>query len=376
MTRLTIAILLLFVSIFCASQEKILKPSFDYEIARTHELKPHRRTIPLSGVQPGFNQLHLTLTVSAAGDVLDVEPNGDKEALKFWPQLEDEVRQWKFIPFEQKGLPVTAEAEEYLDLVPPERLPKNHVVPPSVGPHSKVSISLQRTGCFGSCPAYKVTLTTDRIIFDGDYYVVARGEHTATVNANGVLELAKGFVTADFFSMDDKYVAAVTDNPSYVLSIDIDGHAKSVEDYVGEWEGMPAVISELEQRVDQFANTERWVEGSEGLVQALQAEKFNFQSLEAQRMLKEAATRGRAETVRELVAAGVPLEPLPVTIPKMGEQQPSASSDQVGLLTSASHDFPTLEVLLDSGVSSNNQSDKDLALVVLQVLEIWTPCAP
>jgi hypothetical protein len=92
--------------------------------------------------------------------------------------------------------------------------------------------------------------------------------------------------------MDAVYRAGVTDNPTYVLSITIDGKAKEVEDYVGSWEGMPAVITELEDEVDTFGRTERWIEGRDGLVRALQAEKFNFKAFEAQVMLKEAASRG------------------------------------------------------------------------------------
>jgi ankyrin repeat protein len=362
MIRLTLALFLSSASLVYASDEKpSAKASFEYDVVRSHELKPHRRTIRLNGVRAGFNQLHLTLTVSPAGDVIDVDVNGDKEALRFWPQLEDEVLQWKFTPFQQNGSPVTAEIEEYIDLVPSERLPNRHVIPPALEPNSEISISLQRSGCFGTCPSYTVMVTTSEIVFNGDFYVVAQGKHMAGVDAKKVRDLASRFVTADFYSMDDKYVASVTDNPTYVLSIDIDGHRKKVEDYVGEWEGMPAVISELEQQVDEFANTNVWIEGSEGLVQALQAEKFNFQSLEAQRMLKEAASRGQAETVRELVAAGVPLEALPV--PRSSEQDQSAPSDTVGLLTSASRNFPALQILLGAGVSRSNQSDKDLALV-------------
>ena len=288
-------------------------------------------------------------------------PSYADRTLKFWPQLEGEVRQWKFTPFEQNGGAVTADVEEYIDLVPPERLPKTHIAPPILGPNSKVSISLQRTGCFGSCPSYTATVSTNGIVFDGAYYVVARGKHTAAADAKQVRDLAKRFVAADFYSMDEKYVASVTDNPTYILSIDIDGHAKGVEDYVGEWEGMPAIISELEQQVDESAKTERWIEGGEGLVQALQGEKFNFQSFEAQTMLKEAASHGQAETVRELVAAGVPLDLLPA--PKRDKQEVRTPSDTVGLLTSASRNFAALQILLDAGVSRSNQIDKNMALV-------------
>ena len=209
-----------------------------------------------------------------------------------------------------------AEVDEYLDLVPPERLPTHHVAAPVLQPNSKITIMLERTGCFGTCPGYSVAVSTEGIVFDGGSFVVAAGKHRDKVDAEEVRELAQKFVAADFYSMDAEYRARVTDNPTYVLSIEIDGRAKKVVDYVGEWVGMPAVISELEEDVDGLAGTTRWVKGTEGLVAALQAEKFKFQSYEAQVILKEAASRGEAGTVRELLEAGVPLKPFPAPAPK------------------------------------------------------------
>lgn len=363
MIRLAFTLAFLLLTIFvCASDERpSANPSFEYEVVRTHELKPHRRTIPLDGVQPGFNQLHLTLTVSQAGDVIDVDANGDKDAMKFWPQVEGEVRHWKFTPFEQNGIPVTAQIEEYIDLVPPERLPKTHIAPPPIRQDSKISISLERTGCYGTCPSYTVTITCEGITFEGSSYVAARGKHLTQVDASAVRKLAARFEATDFYSMESRYVASVTDNPTYVLTISIDGHEKKVVDYVGEWEGMPVAITNLEDEVDSFADTKRWIEGGSGLVPALQAEKFNFQSFEAQLILKEAATRGQTETVQGLLAAGVPLYPVPGPKPK--EPYIAVPFDHVGLLTSSGGHFQTLQLLIDAGAGRNDQSDKDLALV-------------
>src|SRR5690242_9362907 len=125
-------------------------PSFDYDSARSHELKPHRSTIPLEGVQPGFNQLRITLVVSPTGDVVHADASGG-EVTEFWPKVRDEVNKWKFTPFEEGGKAVTAEIEEYVDLVPPERLPAEHVAAPVIRSDSKVKITLERTGCYGSC---------------------------------------------------------------------------------------------------------------------------------------------------------------------------------------------------------------------------------
>ena len=347
-------------SVWAQSKQQTGNPSFDYDVASTHEIKPHRRTFPVKGIRPGFNQLRLTLTVSPTGEVVNAEAGGVPEALKFWPQLQAEVRGWKFIPFEENEKAVTAEVEEYVDLVPPERLPKNHVAAPAIRPNSKVTISLQRSGCLGSCPSYSVTVSTVGILFEGGGYVVASGKHTDRADPDAVRSLARRFVAADFYSMDSVYCASVTDNPTYVLSISIDGHSKEVEDYVGSWEGMPAVVTDLEDQVNSFARTRRWIDGSDGLVQALRDERFNFQTFEAQVMLKEAASRGASPTVRDFLDAGVPLDFRPA--PKLTEPYMAVPFQDVGWLNAASSNPETLQVLIDVGASTDDQNDKDLAL--------------
>ena len=348
-------------SLWAFSQKEDSYPTFDYSVARSHEIKPHRRSIPHKGVKPGFNQLRLTLTVSPEGDVMNAEAGGDQDALQFWPELQGEVYRWEFTPFEVNGRAVTAEVEEYIDLVPPERLPKKHAAPPVVGPHSKVAITLERTGCFGSCPSYTVTVSTEGIVFDGRGFVVATGKHTDITDPDEVRSLAKHFVAADFYSMDDSYRASVTDNPTYVLKIEIDGHTKQVEDYVGPWVGMPVVITDLEDQVDSFARTQRWISGSDGLVQALREERYNFQTYEAQVLLKDAATRGEAVTVQQLLQVGVPLKPLPAPKPK--GPYTGVPFENVGWLNSASSHPEVLKLLIAAGAGRDDQNDKDLALV-------------
>jgi ankyrin repeat protein len=344
-----------------SDEKKAVYPKFGYDVAQAHEIKPHRRTIPVRGAQGGFNQLKVTVTVSAAGDVIKAEPNGDETSMKFWPQVEGEVNQWRFTPFERDGKAVAVEYEEYVDLVPPERFPRVHMAAPAATADSKVAITLQRTGCLGTCPGYTVTVRTDGIVFDGGSFVVAAGRHTDTVDASEVRELAKRFVAADFYSMDAVYRAGVTDNPTYVLSIAINGKKKEVEDYVGSWVGMPEVITELEDAVDELARTKRWIKGGDGLVPALKAEGYNFQSYEAPVMLKEAATRVEATTVQQLLAADVPLKPF--AAPKPKDEYTGIPFEHVGWLAAAGGSADTLRVLIGAGASKEDQSDKDLALV-------------
>ncbi len=122
---------------------------------------------------------------------------------------------------------------------------------------------------------------------------------------------------------------------------------------------MPAVILQLEDEVDAVAGTERWTKGEEGLVAALREEKFPFATYDAQRILESAAVGGKTMTVRELLAAGVPIQPLPA--PKRDNPN-GAPFEEVQLLTAASAHPDILKAFLDLGVSKGDQKDKDLAL--------------
>jgi hypothetical protein len=240
-------------------------PTFDYETATKHEIKPHREAIPLSGVKPDmFHQFQLTLTVSPSGDVIDTKiVHAASEDMQFWPQVEGEVRGWKFTPFEKDGTPVKAEVEEWLDVTAPERVPETHVTPPTVRVGSRIVIVLNRTGCFGSCPDYTVTVTNNRVVFEGRHFVTETGTQNGKADPEAVRKLAEKFVAAGFYSMDPEYRANWTDNPTYTLSITIDGRRKTVTDYIGWIVGMPAVITELEHDVDSLAQTDQWIRGNQ-----------------------------------------------------------------------------------------------------------------
>lgn len=386
MSSTFVALTCLLSAMFAGVQNE--KPSpyqqFSYDVVRAHEVKPYRHIIPLEGAPAGFNPVRFTLVVSPTGDVLHAAVGGDKRLQNVYSQLQKEVSQWKFTPFEENGKAVTSNVEEYVELVPAERLPKKHVAAPALRPASRITIALQRTGlgeaalrlrpltlishCPGSCPSYTVVVSTDGIVFTGRTSVVASGKHTATVKADDVRTLARKFVAADFYSMEASYRVSASDQPAYlfadqptyVLSIAIDGHEKTVEDCLGFRAGIPTIITDLENEVDTLAATQRWTEGGDGLVAALQAEQFNFQSFEAQTMLKEAASRGKSATVREFLKAGVPLGFLPA--PKPETPFKAVRFAGVGWLNAASNQVGPLQVFIDAGVSKDDQTDKDLAL--------------
>ena len=360
----TLACLLSALTFASSEEKKPPLPHVNYNTARTHVIKPHRRIIPVEGGGGrGDVRLHLTLTISPTGDVTSAQATGNNNTMTLWPQAQSEVYQWKFIPFEKNGKPTTVQVEEDILVGPPERLPETHVTPPPIKPDSKIAIMLERThSLYGPEPAYSVTITDKGIVYESHAFTVADGNHRDKTDPDAVRKLAKRFVDADFYSMSPRYAASTTQtnwHPTDSLSIDIDGHSMKVEDYAGQWDGMPSVITDLEEAVDDFARTSRWTEGADGLVGQLKTEKYNFHTLEAQIVLKRAAVQGQTATVQQLLAAGVPLQPLP---PKPEGTSAPVFFDNATWLHAAALHPDTLQVLIDAKASQNDQNDKDLAL--------------
>jgi len=72
---------------------------------------------------------------------------------------------------------------------------------------SSFDITLERTRCFGACPAYKVTIDGDgRVRWTGEDHVVAIGERRATVPPKRIAELQRMIDVVDFFARDGRGV--------------------------------------------------------------------------------------------------------------------------------------------------------------------------
>lgn len=133
---------------------------------------------------------------------------------------------------------------------------------PEVKDWNSVVIELSRGVCYGTCPVYHVEIHGDgKVEFNGRQYVAQSGHHEAQISPDAVRTLFEKFRAADFFSLKDGYRGDITDHPSYSVTLRYDGREKSVADYAGDMVGMPKVVSELEDAVDEAAGTERWIKG-------------------------------------------------------------------------------------------------------------------
>jgi hypothetical protein len=144
--------------------------------------------------------------------------------------------------------------------VPQAQHPDARVPFPEIHDWNSLRITLSRSGCYGRCPAYEVEIHGDGTVFcDGKADVKTKGKRTGKISHASLVELVDVFRKADYFSLDDRYVSSVTDNPTYVSSISFDGMSKSVLDYVGRSVGMPPTVSDVEAAIDRLSGVYEWV---------------------------------------------------------------------------------------------------------------------
>jgi ankyrin repeat protein len=238
----------------------------------------------------------------------DVPKQWISEFKKVFAEAESEVRTLRYRPFQRNGHAVFATFEEDVPCVPPDMLPGPHVNFPEVHNWSSLQMYLERTGCLGMCPSYSIEVHGDGTVFyNGNAYVAVLGQHRGKVSQEGILSMLDAFRAADFFSLRDSYRMAVTDNPTFTISIRLDSHSKKVVDYEGREVGMPSAVTKLEDTIDQLADSARWTKGDSATVEALEEEHWDFTSHAAADTFARVVMSGSADAVREFIAAGVPL---------------------------------------------------------------------
>jgi hypothetical protein len=140
-----------------------------------------------------------------------------------------------------------------------------HTVIPQNIPQD-LMITLERTECFGFCPVYKLTITTDgAVIFEGRRFVKQEGVTIkSAISKERLKQLMAEFDRVKFFSLEDDYseirLSCPTDQPSAITSIRINGRSKRINHYLGCGEPkVPKALTELENKIDEIVNTAQWL---------------------------------------------------------------------------------------------------------------------
>lgn len=124
----------------------------------------------------------------------------------------------------------------------------------------EVVITLERTECFGVCPAYQLTVYGNgTVVYEGKRFVSIEGKRTTTISEEKVRQLLSEFKKIDYFSLNDSYEELMaTDMPSAFTSLTIDGKTKTVRHYHGDFSA-PKKLTELEDKIDEIVNSNQWI---------------------------------------------------------------------------------------------------------------------
>ncbi len=130
--------------------------------------------------------------------------------MALWPQVQGQVYQWKYVPFEIHGKPATVVTRGgYLR----RPSPAPACDPRNPAPHQDLirrsRSRLERThSLYGPDPAYSGDLINNTgIVYESRAFTVSDGKHTEKTDPDAVRKLAKQFVDADFYSMSPRYAA-------------------------------------------------------------------------------------------------------------------------------------------------------------------------
>jgi len=138
-------------------------------------------------------------------------------------------------------------------------------------------VVMQRGECYGSCPAYKVSIFSDGTVeYNGLNFVKIKGPSYGKITDKQVRELKTLISRTRFFALrqsygisDDRCTAMMTDSATVEIKVRRQSQSKSVRHYLGCFGGSQSHraemkrLKELEEAIDRIIAVEQWIGTSE-----------------------------------------------------------------------------------------------------------------
>ena len=130
------------------------------------------------------------------------------------------------------------------------------------------SIVLERTRCFGTCPAYRLSLARSGVVrFHSRNPGDEAREASGTVSPGAFEGLVQQAARLGFWSLPDQIAGSAlcerqaTDHPTATVTLFGRRGAKRVEDYLGCFDA-PQELRRFETAIDSVAGSRQWVRPS------------------------------------------------------------------------------------------------------------------
>lgn len=134
----------------------------------------------------------------------------------------------------------------------------------SDGDFKSLTIQLERTACYGTCPAYAITIHGDgKVEYVGKKHVKVTDPREKQIDAATVKALVAKLSEAKFASIPDQYSGQTctcrkcTDFPSATIDVHTPSGSHRVEHYHG-CACAPKALFDLENGIDKAAGSQEW----------------------------------------------------------------------------------------------------------------------
>jgi len=131
--------------------------------------------------------------------------------------------------------------------------------PPDTVPGATAVATLERTGCYGECPVYRLTVNSDgSVVYVGTRWVKVLGRQVYKVSDAQLAELQAAFDRAGFFQFRDYDHVESTDDDWAHVSFRRGSTFKRVRHYHGDNSAPPA-LGVLEDEFDRIVDSSKFV---------------------------------------------------------------------------------------------------------------------
>jgi len=109
-------------------------------------------------------------------------------------------------------------------------------------------IKMEKTACYGTCPVYVVEILSDGTVhFLGKQFVENLGKFNSKLSTDDISVLKSKISAIDYFNLQDTYDSEITDFPSCITEIKLDGKTKKITNR----HGGPAELKTLEKLIKE-----------------------------------------------------------------------------------------------------------------------------
>lgn len=121
-------------------------------------------------------------------------------------------------------------------------------------PISKIGI--ERTFCYGTCPAYQLIVhRSGKVSYTGYGHVKRQGEHSGSIPSYHLRSLFAYINESDFFNLKNSYSYPITDNSSTYTLVVKAGREKIIKNYANAG---PLTLWSIEQHIDSLLPLIEW----------------------------------------------------------------------------------------------------------------------